>query len=348
MFTGVIISNSKYANYNFNAFLLSLIIISVPVLVALIMPLIHNKSTKMVQLFLYSFSVGFFIVLGLFGEANEALEVISSSYQDNKYVVLIQISVVAGGALVALAISLALKLFLSKKFKVLNWNGPLDDHDKHDAYHNHIHPEDIIFDKNLKISKNKWLAIFLILSHRVGAGLFLGYTVYQIVSGNGTGVSVSFLIGFFLHMVPEEFIVFYRLRQIGFSQLKSLKFSILMILMLIPFIFIGTNIGLSLDQAPWISGFIHIFIGAFFVFTALVELMPEIISEAKTQKNWYKAIIFIILGIIVAFIILNFHSHGHEHSHDHDYDPHHINSSILINNSTFHFYNNKILIPNFK
>ncbi|MDQ0514308.1 zinc transporter ZupT [Mycoplasmoides fastidiosum] len=319
MFNGIIINSfSAYGNYNFNALILSLIIISVPVLITVLAPLVKATLSKKATMLLYAFTIGFFLVLGLYGESNEGLHFLQDGYPDHPHLIGIQVGVIAGGALLGLAGALFFKFLISKKLKVLNWNQLIHHTHQHDSnqhdhhqFHHHAHGEDYFLDRANSAIKNKYLAIYLLLSHRVGAGLFLGYTVYQIVSGLGGGISVTFIIGFFIHVIPEELILYYRMREMQIPKWRAMGYSLWMSLLLVPFIFIGANLGTFIGAQPWIQALLHIIVGVLFSFVALVELLPEVIAEAKTQKLWYLAIILLILGMISAFLVMNLHVHEH-------------------------------------
>lgn len=321
-------TGNQWVDFNVNALILSAVIILVPVLIAFIIPLFEKKKGKLRStLFLYAFSTGFFIVLGLFGEANEGRELAAdaaSHVDPNNSLLSIgyQILVLVLGSFIGLGAALGFKYFINKKWGKFNLNFPIEEHSDHDAFHNHPHAHELLFARpnNLdtkSYNKAKTTALYLILFHRFAAGLFLGYTIYNLVASNyantpvtyhapESSINLAFLIGFFLHLVPEEAIIYYRQREMGIKKSKSILNSILMILLLIPFIFLGANLGTFVSELWILNGTIHVIVGVMFMFTALVEFFPEVIRESTTQKKWYLTILWLIIGVVVCFVLISF------------------------------------------
>ncbi|WP_391591643.1 ZIP family metal transporter [[Mycoplasma] cavipharyngis] len=319
MFEAIKISNNAYINYNLNALILSLIIISIPMLITVLAPILKPTLSKKWTMFLYSFTIGFFVVLGLFGEAPEGVEIIQANYADS---LVIRVAIITASALLGLGSAFFLKYFMSKRLKMLNWNSEVHSHHIHDdqvhhheQFHKHVHGEDFFLDPNLKERnlKSKFLAIYLLLSHRVAAGLILGFAIFHIVT-DGDSISLLIFIGFFLHLIPEEFILYYRMRDMKIPRFRAMGYSALMTLLIVPFIFIGANIGSFITQVPWLEGMIDIIIGVYFAFVALFELLPEVVAEARIQKHWYIAISLILIGMLFAFFAVSFHGHHEEHA----------------------------------
>ncbi|WP_033160284.1 hypothetical protein [Mycoplasmoides alvi] len=322
-------TGNKWADFNINSAILSGIIILIPIIIAFIIPLFEKRKNNKLRstLYLYAFTTGFFIVLGLFGEVTEGKElaVEAATLVDPNNIWLsigYQIIVLLFGSIIGLCSALALKYFVSKKWGKFNSNFPIEEHSDHDAFHNHPHIHEFFFakqkpnDRNGNYIKTKSTALYLILFHRLAAGLFLGYIVYNlvalnynehsVVSDRSSGINLAFLIGFFLHLIPEETIVYYRQREMGIKRNRSILNSILMILILIPFIFLGANIGQFVSEIWWLNAIIHIIVGVLFVFTALVEFFPEVIKESTTQKKWYISILMLIIGIATCFVFISF------------------------------------------
>lgn len=309
-------TGNKWVDYNINALILSLIILIIPLFVALMLPLFkkkkNNKKSKSLIL-LYSFTTGFFTILGLFDEANEGREIAINAAKDNFVnLVLYQIIVLGGGAIIGFGLAIGMKILLNRKLGKFNPNSPVEIHSEHIAFHNHPHVlPDLIFKKYN--DKNKVVALYLILSHRLAAGFFLGYTIFQMVAHNyndailnDDNISLVFLIGFFLHLIPEEVIIYYRQKQMGIKNKRAVINSILMLFLLIPFIFLGANIGTYIKDIWWLTGIIHVIVGVLFTFVALIEFLPEIIREVNNQKDWYLVILFISIGILVCFLLITF------------------------------------------
>ena len=185
-----------------------------------------------------------------------------------------QLIVLVVGSVVGLGFALGFKVFVNRKLGKYNPKLPVEQHSDHIAFHNHPHAHEFIFgNKGIKVdeqkrsnARDKVVALYLILSHRLAAGFFLGYTVFNIVSANyehdhehlnllhehanssthshtNHSISLAFLIGFFLHLIPEELIIYFRQREMGISRSKALVNSVLVIMILVPFIFLGANVG---------------------------------------------------------------------------------------------------------
>ncbi|MFL1058536.1 hypothetical protein ACJONP_04475, partial [Mycoplasmopsis synoviae] len=87
--------------------------------------------------------------------------------------------------------------------------------------------------------KIKIVALVLILTHRVFVGLLFGWSINQLIEGSTSNLTWAFIISFWLHLISEELVFYYRLREAGYSRWKSFTFSVLGLSILIPFMIIG-------------------------------------------------------------------------------------------------------------
>ncbi|EFF41416.1 ZIP family metal transporter [Mycoplasmopsis alligatoris] len=310
-----------------------LIIITIPVAIAIAFPLLKSKLSAKNKIYLYAFSTGFFTVLALFGFMREALEISSifsaktfGANNTNK-IYLVNIGVVAGGALMGLIFAYCVKFFISYKIhKKLLMNKKtsifVHEHDLGtDSHHTHEHA-DHIFNRDDSIesaenaltkkteSKLKIIALLLILTHRIPEGFILGYNLNLIFEDKSSGLTIAFIISLILHLIPEEMIFYYRLRDSGFSKWKSLALSILFLLLFFPFMMFGIYFGSSINEHWWIRALMQSSIGGIFIFTSLVEFFPEFYHNNMDKKKWYITIVWLLIGIIFSIFVLSFHTHG--------------------------------------
>ncbi len=313
-------TGNQWLDFNLNALILALVIVLVPILVAFIIPLFeHRKGQLRSTVYLYAFTAGFFVVLGLFGEANEgrelAADAAAAADPGNFWLAFgYQAAVLLPGGIIGLGGALTFKYLINKKMGNFRSDSLVDPHDSHPPNHNHPHVHEFLFNRQnrAKANRSKTTAIYLVLSHRLAAGLFLGYIINQVVMANyqtqtpvnPPGINLAFFVAFFLHLVPEEAIIYYRQREMGVRRSRSILNSILMVLVLVPFIFLGANIGAFVVDLWWLNGIIHVVVGVLFTFTALVEFFPEIVQEAKNQRKWYITILWVIMGILACFALV--------------------------------------------
>lgn len=283
---------------NLSAVVLCLIILCVPLVVAMFMPLFdRHKHGGAKTLYLYAFTAGFFLVLGLFGEMNEgrsiALDAATADAPNNSWLSAgYQMAVLFGGGMIGLGCALSVKFFVAKRAARGRLDAPVDDHDAHVAFHNHPHAHEALLKSNAKRSE-KAVAVYLVLSHRLAAGFFLGITLYGLSSpasstdahAHGATAGAAFLIGFFLHLIPEEAVIYFRLRAMGASRFKAAGTSAALLLLLVPFIFLGVNTGGYVDELWWLSGSIHVMVGVLLAFVAAVEFLPEAVRELKNLRR---------------------------------------------------------------
>lgn len=318
------------------------IILLIPVMIAIFLPIFKSKLTPKFKIYLYSFITGFFIVMALFGFMREALE--TSSLQapflikqifpqfsptNKSLIYLINFLLVFCGALLGFIFSFVVKYVISyrlnKKLLAKSKNAKLSAfihvHDAESGPHVHEHP-DIIFNKEDTLStseqvfnqktegKFKVIALVLLLTHRIPEGFILGYSINLFLQNEPTSLSIAFFVSLILHLIPEELVFFYRLRDAGYSRWKAMSISIAALMLFLPFMIIGAYSAESLIKHKWVFAFLNAMIGSIFIFTSLVEFFPEFYHTHFDKKSWIKVMLILFTGILFAIFILVFHTHG--------------------------------------
>ncbi|WP_051617838.1 ZIP family metal transporter [Mycoplasmopsis iners] len=313
----------------------ALIILFVPILISFIFPLFKkNHLSKKGTLLLYAFVTGFFIAMSLFGFLREAIEIstvrIQTSSAGTTY--FWNILLVGGGLAVGLSFAYGLRrlIKLISKTKAIK-NDPQArlfvhshelSHDHSDDYHHHqIAPDHGLKRLNAKFktneplqteSKNKVVALLLLLTHRVPAGLLIGYSLNSFFDPNSRSfgaLSWAFIISFVLHLIPEILIFFYRQREMGINKWKATFWSISSLLMLIPLMLIGIYLGEFINKAPHAMSFVQALVAGIFLFTSIVEFLPEF-YHSHHDKKLFRLVMFVFFaGIVICAIVLSFHTH---------------------------------------
>ncbi|QZE12511.1 ZIP family metal transporter [Mycoplasma sp. Ms02] len=322
------------------------ILLFIPILVSSILPFFRHKIKPRFKVYLYAFITGFFIVISLFGFMREALEISSVNAQSKGYsqnwIYLSNISTVALGALVGILFSFVVKFVISYRLnkKLIRSKKMSAFYHSHDAdglehAHTHEHP-DFIFNRNDTIdvssqeliaqntkdrarvsieskveSKLKVVALLLLLTHRIPEGLILGYNLNLFLENKETNLSTAFFVSLVLHLIPEEIVFYYRLREAGYKPWKSLLLSTGALLLFFPFMMIGIYSGNYIEGLWYIKASVYSFIGGIFLFTSLVEFFPEFYhTHFNHKRNWFFILLCLFAGIIFSIFIMSFHLHG--------------------------------------
>lgn len=311
-------------------FIVLLILLCIPVFITLIFSHQKNKITGKSKMYLYAFSSGFFLVMALFGFMRESLEV-STTYgatwlatknlNDIKsYQYLLNFGVVFGGFIVGLLFAFTVKNVIAYKInKKLLANSKMKafvhDH-SHDEHHSHDHPEFLFNDSDQidivdKVSaKLKIVALILLLTHRIPEGILLGYNLSLLIEGKNTSLTLTYFLSLIFHLIPEEIVFYYRLRESGYSTWKSLLLSFLGLSLFLPFMMLGIFIGGYLNHAWYLKAMFLSAIAGVFVFTSIVEFVPEFYHNKIDKKSLSRSVLLVFLGIITSALILIFHVHG--------------------------------------
>ncbi|QKT05282.1 ZIP family metal transporter [Mycoplasma sp. OR1901] len=319
-----------------------MILLSIPTILSITLPFAKKLLNSNVKVYLYAFSTGFFIILATFGFLRESIEQ-SSMYASthaywSKNTYLLNILLVGGGSLLGLVIAIMIKFVISYKLnqklmKSRKLSVFIHEHNHSDGeIHHHSHEEflsnkddrinlaeDTIFVEKVE-KKLKLIALLLLLTHRIPEGLLIGYSLSQNIligqfaemgstDAGVTTLTIAYLFSLILHLIPEEFIFYVRLRESGFSPIKSLMISFLGLSLFLPFMLIG--IFVNIGSQGYINSLIYSTIGTIFIFTSLVEFLPEFYHWILNKKKYFFVILIMFIGIIFAIFILSFHSHGH-------------------------------------
>lgn len=316
-----------------NLLIYILILLTVPSLFVLLLSFIKPKLKPTSNFYLYAFSSAIFVLIGTVGLIGESLEhgreYISRLRSGNIRKVNeaieagLAIGITAGGALIGLTVVILFRFLFIKKFGEI-----------HHTHEMHGHNDLItnVHDIDSKTIKAAWLVIFLILSHRMIDGFILGGATYRFTSrftsDSNQELNIGFIITFNLHILVEAVIIYYRQIQYGQKRWKAVMYNFLTTLVIVPIMFLGAYINPYLQRLDWFLPVVNASGGAIITFVGIIEIVPEFIHFKDMQsKEWYKVIIAFALGIIVALILLSFHTHGHEHgehghSHSHGHAGH--------------------------
>lgn len=323
-----------------NLLIYILILLTVPSLFILLLSFIKPKLKPTSNFYLYAFSSAIFVLIGTVGLIGESLEhgreYISGLRSGNTPKVNeaieaglatgLAIGITAGGALIGLTVVILFRFLFIKKFGEI--------HHTH-GMHGHNDLITNVHDIDSKTIKAAWLVIFLILSHRMIDGFILGGATYRFTFGSNKGLNtfgsneglnIGFIITFNLHILVEAVIIYYRQIQYGQKRWKAVMYNFLTTLVIVPIMFLGAYINPYLQELGWFLPVVNASGGAIITFVGIIEIVPEFIHFKDMQsKEWYKVIIAFALGIIVALILLSFHTHGHEHGehgHSHGHAGH--------------------------
>ncbi|VEU70399.1 ZIP family metal transporter [Mycoplasmopsis glycophila] len=331
-------------NYNLAKFLVALFfvlaLLLIPVGISFLFPLFKSKLNHKTKVYLYAFSTGFFIILATFGFLREAIEQTSlqshnleSDWQKYGYNILVVVLGLLGGLTFSFVLKFVItyrinqQLLKNKKLSIF-----VHDHSaEHGSHHVHQH-EDHIFTQEDSISlaeealsqkisgKLKIIALALLLTHRIPEGFLIGYNLslpidYLANGGNGAiptnNLTLAYFVSLILHMIPEELVFYYRLRDAGYGRWTSLLISTIMDFLFFPFMLIGIYTGSAVATNGYAQGAFMAIIGGIFLFTSLVEFFPEFYHVEMNKKRWFITLISLFAGVLFAVFILSFHAHNH-------------------------------------
>ncbi|MCT4469360.1 ZIP family metal transporter [Mycoplasma sp. HS2188] len=311
--------------------IVSILLLSIPILVALFVPLFIKKPKKEFSIYLYSFITGMFIILGSFGYLREAIEITSrgSGLKGNNIptsnIYLYNILIIVGGSLLGIISAFTIKYIvyatIKRKYNLKNSifvHTHEAGHHHGELEHQHTHGDHIWNNNDLAEvetkqykKKNKWTALILLLGHRIPEGLLIGISLFNLIHNqNVSAVSIAFFISFVMHTIPEEIVFYYRQREMGIKPIYAVLNSIAGLSLIIPFIFIGVFGAEFLEKIPALKAFIMATVGSVMVFTAMVEFLPEFYHNNLEKKKWFITLLMFFLGIIFTIFVLSFHTHG--------------------------------------
>ncbi|MCK5867077.1 MAG: hypothetical protein KAG14_01630 [Mycoplasmataceae bacterium] len=297
---------------NFNIYvqgaILMGIVFSLLLAVLLILYVFKIKIKKERMKYVFAFSSGFLLVTAIIGQWVVARHELSEHWvtKPNAGETIISISVVVSGIIIG-----TLFAYILKKKTIHSHMGELQTHDDK-TISNHptaINTQAEIIKESAK-HKHKTPVIYMILAHRMPAGILMGILLVNL-NGNGT-YSLGALVAFIIHIIPEVVIVYYSRIEAGYSRKQAFIFSVFAQLFVIPFVFIGivlsNYIGPSSQYAFWIIPLMLSMAGIVMVWAAIFELAPAFI-EIKDNKSTYKLIITFMIGLTASLIIQFLHAH---------------------------------------
>ncbi|WP_338822533.1 ZIP family metal transporter [Mycoplasmopsis felifaucium] len=324
---------STGANTNLTYFIFILIAFGlltlIPFLVTVIFAFSKAKLSQKSNIYLYSFICGFFITMATFGFLREALEISSVNKNNiNKWItygwnICIVVSGLVLGLLFAWGIRSLIHYGAKKKLaKDKTASVFIHSHDlghNLDGKHDHDHGIAPTHLENIKNDKKdeqhpayKLVAILLLLIHRIPESFLIGYIISIIGTSEGaviTSVSIAFIVSAILHLIPEQLVFYYRLREMGKSRAMAITLSSASLLIFLPFMFLGTYAGQFMNF-PVLKGIIQSFVAGVFIFTSIVEFLPEFYHAHHDRKVFKLTMFLFMLGIVVCAFILSFHQHG--------------------------------------
>ncbi|QJR44404.1 hypothetical protein [Mycoplasma miroungirhinis] len=296
-----------------NLLIYAFILLAAPVIISLILSAIKPKFSKDKMIYLYAFSTGMFLIIGSAGFIKEAIINLESWFHSNEtngglkltggnvtkeqlYMAII----VGINAIIGLTLVIIWRYISIKKHK-----GHI-----HKSHEEHGHSDHIISFNDIDNPKAAWIAILMLLIHRIIDGLVLGLSVYQMTSSNYTNPNIGLIVTFNIHILVENIIIYYRQTQYGQTKWKAIKYNLYTMLLIVPILFVGAFVGKYLDYQKWMIPSFQIIGGVIIVFTAIFELVPEFIHNRNSSvKVLYTTFTFFALSIILTLIMLSFHSH---------------------------------------
>ena len=271
--------------------------------------------------FVYAFSSGFLLITAIVGQFISARSNLTEHWEKLNLATLptgadpdptfsqttISIAILIGGLVLGTLIAYAMKKISTHEHN--HEKGMHKGHNHEILKHSPLDSVDVIMHES-KVHKEKTPVIYMILTHRIPAGLLLGILLVNF--NNGGEYSLAALLVFILHTIPDMTIIYYARIEAGYSRLNSFIFSIFAKLILIPFIIIGVAIANSIDinsaSTYWIMPIMLVTAGIIMAWGAIFELAPSFMN-LKDSKDVYKIIFTFITGIGLSLAIQFIHHH---------------------------------------
>lgn len=296
-----------------NILILSALAIGVPALSVAVLSLFKIKINKNIQTYLYAFTAGLIIILGTVGFLAEAIAHAKENFIVDDHArhshselaaleTLQVVAVVASGAIIGILI-----LILSRYIFTV-WSGKKGDF--HDEHHSHNHADFLFNASDIDNKKIKWLPILLLLCHRIVDGIVLGFMATSssgIAQFNNWGMITVFV----LHLVPTSIIIY--LIQLDIQQgkrFKSFLISVAILVLMIPFTFIGGFLINSIESIWWLMPLLYSISGSLMTLAGILEIIPEFIHYRNAPlKQWIYTTSWLGAGITLATLLITVHSH---------------------------------------
>ena len=117
-------------------------------------------------------------------------------------------------------------------------------------------------------------------------------------------VGIATTIAIAAHEIPQELADFSILIHAGLSKKQALLYNFISALMAILGVFIGYYF---LQRFTGITGLLLGFTAGIFLYIPLADLIPELHSDHRQQKNWKYALVFLFGILLLHFLILYLH-----------------------------------------
>ena len=298
-----------------NLLIYSLILFSVPLIFMGLLSCFKIKINKKATIYMYAFSTGMFLIIGAAGFIKEGYIGLETWFHDSSAIggyqytggnVRIEQSFIA--IIVLVTAFLGLGIVILSKYLIAKKSKNVELHKDHAE---HGHSDHIISFNDIDNPKAAWVAILMMLSHRIIDGLVLGISVYQLTANGISKANLGLIITFNIHLLLEVVLVYYRQLQYGEKKGKAILFNFITLLLIVPIMFIGAFLGKYINKVGWLMPSWEIFGGVIIVFMAIVELVPEFIHfRNEDRKTIFTTLTLLALGIIITLIMLSFHTHS--------------------------------------
>ncbi len=207
--------------------------------------------------------------------------------------------------------------FMIKKYSLKINHSHSVEQEKHTKNHltkGHSHILDTRAEIIDEFKKDKKAFIYMILTHRMPAGLTIGFLIINL--NNGGEFASSILFAFILHIIPEIVITYIAKLKTKSNRKNSLKFAFLTQLIIIPFIFIAISIGhfghlydfQNHEKLFWILPLFLIISGILMIWASIFELGPAFVHVENTKET-YKLILSFVIGLTTSMLIQIIHVH---------------------------------------
>lgn len=294
------------------------------VLLTLTVWILHTFKVKVSRVklrYVYAFSSGFLIVTAIVGQWVTARHQLSNHWTTlnktatndgdaNWWQTILSMIIIFGGILVGTLIAYRIKKMSTHSHDEDQREAHKGHGHKESRAHNHIFNSPVEVVHESKTHKSKSAIVYMVLTHRLPAGLIMGILLVNF--NNGGEFSFAALLAFILHIIPELIIIYYARLENGDTRIQALIFSIGVKLLLIPFIFLGIVISNYIDMSSnytfWIMPMLLSIAGIVMIWGSIFELGPVFI-HTEDDKNAYKLIFVFIIGLSLSMAIQLIHVH---------------------------------------
>ena len=311
--------------------ILSSIIIPILFLSLIIVYFINIDYLKKNIKQIYGFTSGFLIITAIVGlfvtggrdslfkslesfQTNDDHNIYSSNHEHNASFSnsLIVMSIFLSAIIIGTFLGFIIKRY---SLKINHHHLPeTNQHTKNHLNKKHSHILDTRVEIIDEFKKDKKAFIYMILTHRMPAGLTMGFLIINL--NNGGEFAPSILLAFVLHIIPEIVITYIAKLQKKSDRKKAFRFAFWTQLIIIPFIFIGILISYFGDfydvknhkQIFWILPMLLIISGVLIIWGSIFELGPAFVHVENTKET-YKLILAFIVGLSTSMLIQIIHIH---------------------------------------